>query len=47
MDESIGIIRNVESEEHGRSNNARDNVDDSEQASSIKEEKVGLGPQIA
>lgn len=47
MDESIGIIRNVESEEHGRSNSARDNVDDSEQASSIKEEKVGLGPQIA
>ena len=47
MDGSIGVIRNVESKEHGGSNSACDNADDSEQASSSKEGKVGLSPQIA
>ena len=47
MDESIGIVRNVESEEHGCSNSARDNANNSEQAPSTTEENVWLGPQIA
>lgn len=47
MDESIGVIRNVESEEHGLSNSARNNADNSEQASSSKQEKLGSGLRIA